>query len=236
MESGAVMQTTDKEQFSRSKARRRAGFVVLILALATLAGCSSGVKVPPVAVLPKPVVPAVSSVTRLGEGREGFVIQEIPGLDAAAVKDFERAVVMMQSGDYEAASRLLEKVIKQDPGVTAPYINLAIARMHGNKPEQAEEALQAALKLIPAHPVASHEYGLLLRKAGRFAEARKIYEASLQAFPAYSPAHKNLGILCDLYLQDPGCALEHYESYSAAVPMDEQVKIWIADLRVRLKR
>lgn len=236
MESGAVMQTTDKEQFSRSKARRRTGFAVLILALATLAGCTGGVKVPPVVVLPEPVVPTVSSVTRLGEGREGFVIQEIPDLDAAAVKDFERAVVMMQAGDYEAASRLLEKVIGQDPGVTAPYINLAIASMHGNKPAPAEEALQAALQLIPAHPVASNEYGLLLRKAGRFAEARAIYETSLQAFPDYSPAHKNLGILCDLYLQDPGCALEHYESYSVVVPMDEQVKIWMADLRLRLKR
>jgi Tfp pilus assembly protein PilF len=189
-----------------------------------------------IAVAPEPPVPEVSSVARLGEGRTGFVIQEIPGLDAAAVKDFERAVVMMQAGDYDSASRLLEKVIEQAPGVTAPYINLAIACMHGNKPEQAEEYLQTALQLIPAHPVASNEYGLLLRKAGRFVESRAIYEKSLAAFPDYSPAHKNLGILCDLYLKDLACALEHYESYSAAVPKDEQVKIWVADLRGRLGR
>ncbi len=230
------MQTIDKEQFSRFKACRLAGFAVLILVLAILAGCSSGVKVPPVVVLPEPVVQAVSSVARLGEGREGFVIQEIPGLDAAAVKDFEQAVIMMQAGDYEAASRLLEKVIAQDPGVTAPYINLAMVYMHGNKPKQAEEALQAALQLIPAHPVASNEYGLLLRKAGRFTEARAIYETSLTTFFDYSPLHKNLGILCDIYLQDLACALEHYEIYSLDVPKDEQVKLWVADLRGRLGR
>jgi Tfp pilus assembly protein PilF len=207
------------------------------LGLGILAGCATGAKVPPpLAVTPEPPVVEVSSVARLGDGREGFIIKEIPGVDAESVHDFEQAVVMMQAGDYSAASSLLEKVVAQGPGVTAPYINLAIASRHNGQPEQAEEALKTALQLIPAHPVASNEYGLLLRKAGRFAEARAIYEQALSAFPDYSPAHKNLGILCDIYLQDLTCALEHYESYSMAVPKDEQVKLWVADLRGRLER
>jgi len=236
MESGAAMQEINKEEFSASPVRKRGGFAVLALVLGLLAGCASGAKVQPVAVAPAPPVPEVSSVARLGDGREGFVIKEIPGVDAETARDFERAVVMMQAGDYDSAGSLLEKVIERAPGVTAPYINLAIACRHGNKPEQAEQSLQAALQLIPAHPVASNEYGLLLRKTGRFVEARTIYEKSLAAFPDYSPAHKNLGILCDLYLKDLACALEHYESYSVAVPKDEQVKLWVADLRVRLGR
>jgi Flp pilus assembly protein TadD len=156
-------------------------------------------------------------------------------MDAESIRNFERAVGLIKNEDYEQAIELLKKIVEQSPGATAPYINLAIAYKHTDQVEQAEEHLKTALELIPGHPVASNEYGLLLRKAGRFAEARAVYEKTLSLFPDYQPVRRNLGILCDLYLNDPGCALEQYEIYSKAMPEDEQVKLWIADLRMQLK-
>lgn len=227
------MQKIDKQQFlGRPKTRTRIGFAALALALGILAGCAAGSKVQ----TQETSVKEASSVTRLGDGREGFIIQENTVIDSEAAKDFERAVVMMREGDYGAASSLLEKVVERAPGVTAPYINLAIACMHNGKPERAEQHLQTVLRLIPAHPVASNEYGLLLRKGGRFKEAREIYENALASFPDYLPVHRNLGILCDLYLNDPECALNQFEIYSEWMPADAQVKIWVAELRTRLGR
>jgi len=155
-------------------------------------------------------------------------------MDEKSRRDFERAVAMLKDQDYSQAIDLLEKVIEKSPGVTAPYIDVAIAYQHIGKPEQAEEHLKTALRLVPDHPVASNEYGVLCRKTGRFADARAIYEKAIARFPDYYPVHRNLGILCDLYLNDPVCALEHYEIYSEARPEDKQVKSWIADLRARL--
>jgi Tfp pilus assembly protein PilF len=216
------------------KSRVCAGAVALVAVLLILSGCATSNKVKPVATVPGLFEAKGPSVARLKDGRQGFIITEVPQMGAASRRDFERAVAMLEKQEYDRVIDLLEKVIAQSPGVTAPYINIAIAYQQIGKPEQAEEHLKTALSLVPEHPVACNEYGLLYRKSGRFAEAREMYEKALARFPDYFPAHRNLGILCDLYLNDSACALEHYESYSRARPEDRQVKLWIADLRIRL--
>jgi tetratricopeptide (TPR) repeat protein len=194
------------------------------MVLALFSGCAAGTK----------VREQGPSVARLEDGRHGFVIRENPNMDAESREAFERAVAMMHDGNNDEAIELLAKVIERSPGVTAPYINIAVAYLRTNKPEPAEQHLKTALGLVPNHPAASNQYGLLLRKGGRFKEAREIYEKAIANYPDYLPVHRNLGILCDLYLNDPECALEQFEIYSEGMPADAQVKIWIAELRTRL--
>jgi len=205
----------------------------MMTAAFVLTGCAAKAKR---AEAPTPhaiVIDQGPSVAQLENGRQGFVIRESPKMDSESRKEFERAVSLMNDGKYDKAIELLAKVIERQPGVTAPYINIAVAYMRTNKHDQAEQNLKTALALFHAHPVASNEYGMLLRKAGRFKEAREVYENEIARFPEYLPVHKNLGILCDLYLNDPACALKHFEIYSEGMPSDQQVKIWIAELRMR---
>ncbi len=240
-----------------------AAFAVAAMALAVLAGCATGgkIEVPaagveaPVATVEAPAdnvqapidnvevravqepsVPAGPSVARLEDGRDGFVITEVPAMDESSRRDFDRAVARLKDHDDGGAIDLLKKVIERSPGVTASHIDIAIAYRRIGKPELADAHLRTALTLFPGHPVACNEYGLLYRQAGRFAEARAVYEKALERFPDYYPAQKNLGILCDLYLDDPACALEHYEIYGKARPEDAQVTLWIAGVRARLGR
>ena len=230
------MQSMHIKMLKWFKTRIFVGSVVLVAVLSIFSGCATDGEVKPAPIVQEPSLATGPSVARLEDGREGFIITEVPQLDEAFRRDFEQAVAMLNDQDYGQAIELLEKVIEQSPGVTAPYIDIAIAYQHMGKPEQAEKHLKTALQLVPEHPVASNEYGLLYRKTGRFAEARAIYEKAIARFPDYYPVHRNLGILCDLYLNDPACALEHYEIYSKARPEDKQVKLWIADLRARLGR
>ena len=211
------------------------GSVIIASILPVLSGCATNGAVVPEQVVQSTPVNRQPAVEQLADGRKGFVITEVSHLDNAARRDFQRAVTMLNNREYDQAAGLLEKVIEQSPGVTAPYINLAIAYRHLDKLKQAEMHLNAALDLMPTHPVACNEYGMLYRKTGRFDEARAIYEKALDRFPEYYPAHRNLAILCDLYLDDLDCALEHYEIYGRAVPEDERVQLWITDLRNRIK-
>lgn len=230
------MQGMQMRMSRRLQTRTCAGFAVLAMALSVLAGCATDGKVKSAPVADVPPVVTGPSVARLVDGREGFIITEVPTMDNASRRDFDRAVAMLKDQNYGQAIDLLEKVIERSPGVTAPYIDIAIAYLRVGKPLLAEEHFKTALMLFPEHPVASNEYGLLCRKTGRLAEARAIYEKAIARFPEYYPLHRNLGILCDLYLNDPACAFEHYEIYSNARPEDAQVKLWLADSRGRLGR
>ena len=122
------------------------------------------------------------------------------------------------------------------PDATSAHIDLAIAYRETNDLAKAEASLERALALNARHPVALNELGIVYRRTGRFAEARKTYEQVLALHPDFHYAHRNLAILCDVYLGDTACALEQYQLYLQAVPGDEKAAMWLADLRARAGR
>jgi len=210
--------------------------VALIVLLLFVAGCAATKPSIKETVAEQKPAEGTKTISRLEGGRTGFVITETPDPSAPWRADFDRAVVLMKDGKETEAISILEEIVSQSPGVTAPYINLAMAYRHTERFEDAEDLLQTALELVPGHPVANNEYGLLLRQTGRFDEAREVYESTLLLFPEYLPVRRNFGILCELYLHDTTCALEQYTTYNRAIPEDETVALWIADLNLRMGR
>ncbi len=201
-------------QFKRALLRR-AGMALGVLAL--LQGCAGN------AARTSASVPGNS-----GAGANHPVV-----VSAEQQADFEAAMRLVEKEDYDQAVELLTKIVKAEPRNPIPSINLALVYEKQGKLKEAEESLKLATGADPDNPVANNEYALLYRKTGRFAEARALYEKTLERYPNFIMMHKNLGVLCDLYLKDYECAIKHYTIYSAVKQDDKTVKIWIADLKQR---
>lgn len=164
----------------------------------------------------------------------GFTITEEVRISGNVRADYEEAMSLLTQGKEPQGIELLEVVAGQAPQLSAPRIDLGIAYHRAGDLDAAEANLLKALELNPEHPIVHNELGIIYRKTGRFAEARISYEAALSVYPGYHYARRNLAILCDLYLADLRCALEHYEAYMQTVPADDEATMWITDIRARI--
>jgi Tfp pilus assembly protein PilF len=179
------------------------------------------------------VLTALSGCAAQSGVSRGAKVQDVD-VSSDVQKTFDQALQLLQEEQYDTAITLLNSVIEQEQRLTAPYINLAMAYRHTGNEKLAEENLLKALAIDQAQPVANNELGILYRKQGRFDDAKKVYINALSEYPDYLPVIKNLGILCDIYMRDPQCALEQFEKYQKHVPEDKTVKVWIADLKTRI--
>ncbi|HLS82611.1 MAG TPA: tetratricopeptide repeat protein [Steroidobacter sp.] len=152
-----------------------------------------------------------------------------------ALQQFEQAVLHMNAGDFAAAEQGLRAVAAQYPAYSGALVNLGILQVKAGRLDEAEQTLREAVERNDVNVAAFNQLGIVYRRLGRFEDAQRSYLRAVQIDPQYALAWLNLGVLCDLYLQEPQCALDAFERYLALAPTPEsKVETWVGELRRRI--
>jgi len=192
---------------------RRGRGAICVMVLLALVACQSG---------PAREVPAPDQ-------------KVVPGEPAGLTAQYERALTLLGAGDVDLAMKELEVLGSSYPEYSGPMLNLGIAYSKAGKLPEAEQAFKMAISRKPDSATAYNQLGILYRKLGRFIDAEKSYQRALEIQPDYALAHLNLGVLYDLYLQQPGRALQELEHYvDLTGESDTVVNGWIKEIKSRL--
>lgn len=195
------------------------------------AGCASTEKKPPSEEALDISVESGAPIERIPNP---YLAQQLK-VPPAAETAFRNALVAMQSEDWNTAEKQLLDLQQKHPELSGPLVNLAIVYWRQEKPVEAENYFKQALALNPLNNDAYIQYGMFLREYGRFADAEANYLKALEVWPHNAVAHRNLGILYDLYMGKFDAAMKHYEMVlKLSSEPNKEVEGWVIDLKRRL--
>jgi len=218
---------------------RSADRLLIVTALAMLAGCTTiadtalslKAAVTPSASAASAAAPAPAAAPAMAPPPPKV---EAPPVNPNAQRAFDEAKRALAAGRVDEAERGFAALAQSNPELGGPHANLGLIYRNAGKNAEAVAALERAVQASPGQAVYFNQLGLAYRSSGQFGKARGAYERAIELDGAYAAPVLNLGILHDLYLNDPPRAMELYARYLTLAPGQEAtVNKWMAELKNR---
>jgi Tfp pilus assembly protein PilF len=112
---------------------------------------------------------------------------------ASAVKEFNRSLKAVRSGDYQSAAEHLQKAILIDPNFVQAHNNLGASYLQLNQYENAVSEFQRAIALDGKIQESQGNLGLSFFLLRRYPEAEVASRQALQLDPQHTTARYTLG-------------------------------------------
>jgi Tfp pilus assembly protein PilF len=178
--------------------------------------------------------PARKPADNLPAGGGDPYLQSRLEVAASVQREFDAAVAAMQQQQWSTAERQLQVLAAAHPQLSGPPLNLALLAARDNRHDDAERWFRQAIAANGNNLTALNQYAIWLRERGRFGDAEATYRQALARWPDHADSHRNLGILLDLYLDNGGEALTHYQRYLELVgDVQTPVRGWVVELQRR---
>lgn len=119
--------------------------------------------------------------------------------NASTRERLETASAAEAAGDYQAALARFQRILAENPTVTAAYLGVGRIRLAQSQPELAEPAFRRAARLEPRNFDAQFGHGLALRIIGRMTDAVLAFQRALTIRPDDFEANREIALsLLDL--------------------------------------
>jgi len=153
------------------------------------------------------------------------------------IENYQQAITLLNSNQLDSAESLLLEFTESRPELAGPWANLGLIYIKRENFKQAHNYLDKALEKNPALPQALNLSGLIAYQQGNIKQAEQLYKKAIEQKKDYAIAHYNLALLYDIYFQDFGLALPHYEKYLKLVDNpDKETLDWVEQIRNSLRK
>ena len=105
----------------------------------------------------------------------------------------------MRGGDPTQAILEFQVMTQSYPELPGPFTNLGLLYRKTNQLAESEAALQKATERAGWDAATWTEYGVTLRQAGKFAEARTAYESAHPGESVLSRRHTAISVCCSTF-------------------------------------
>lgn len=202
----------------------------LLFALCLLAGCAD---TPSKEAKPEMIAPDPGG--KIAQVIPNPYLQHSGDAPAAAKTEFTRIQGLIKSGRTADAINALAKMRQDYPKLSGPAVNLGLLYWKQKNYPQAQAAFEQAQVMNKYNPDAYTQYAVMLREQGKFTEAEAQYLKALAVWPHNLQAHRDLGVLYDLYLIQADKALQHFTlADQLSAEPNKELKGWILELNRRL--
>jgi tetratricopeptide (TPR) repeat protein len=140
------------------------------------------------------------------------ILPASPGAPRPAQVDWYAEGVQLEASDPAAAEAAYRRAIEQDPGASAPYLNLGAMLCEQGRCVDAVTLYESAEGLVDDEPLIHFNHAIALEDLGKVQEAIAAYTRALGADPELADGHYNLAMLLDARGDAQG-ALRHFSAY-----------------------
>ena len=145
---------------------------------------------------------------------------------------YDKALTFLNNENLTSAKEIFLQISDARPELAGPHANLAIIALKNKNPERARELIKVALTKNPRFAQALNLLAYLEQISGKIKSAEKHYKEAIENKNDYAIAHYNLALLYDVYFQDIGKAIPHYEKYMELINnKDKNTADWLEQIK-----